>query len=887
MSGLRRFFLRLRNAIAPGRAERELQREVAAHLALLEERFKQQGRTDAEARTAARRAIGGVEQAKDQQRDARSFVWVDDLRRDVVHTLRTFRRTPVFAGVAIVTLALAIGANTAIVSVADHVLWRPLPLPHADRLVRIHESNPAANRPKTDASAAHADDWRRMASSFDLLTAMGGTSVTMTEGAQPETLTAMLVDPAYFTLSGVSLAAGRPFHASEHTAIANAALGPFATSEPIAGRAAVILSHSLWLRQFGGDPTAVGRTVRLNGIPAEIVGVMPSDWRLDESAWGQADCWLPQAASALKPQRRFRQFTVLARLKPGVTIDAARAELAGIAASLAREFPKDDGGWTTIVEPYRESLVGDARPTILIMLGGVTCVLLIACANIANLFLVRAAGRRREVAVRLAIGAGRSRLVRQWLTESTLLALLGGLSGFAVCLWAVPALVGNSPVTLPRLDRIEVDARIFAFNVGLSLLTGLLCGLAPAIGTRRIPLGALRTAGAAPDTVRRAWLRPALLVVQIGLAIVLLVGAGLMGRTLAAVYGLDLGFDPRNVLTFSVAMRGERYQMLADMRAFSRTFSERLQTLPSVVAAGVGGIPLQATITDDYLIEGRADALGASINVPGPGYFKALGLRLRAGRIFHDGDDETGALVAMVTQAFARAAWGTTDVVGRRLRNHPTRPWTTVVGVTDDIRVGSLEAPAPPMVFVPYLQSTSYTMSSFVVRTSGDPYNALPHVRDALARIDPDLAVSRVTTMDEKYARATAPRLFNAWLIGLFSLLALILAVIGVYGLISETVASRTPEIGVRMALGATRLQIARLAVGTSVLLMTIGVALGVAGAAFATQALGTMIFGVPSGDPATLVAMPAIFVFTAAVASLGPTRRATSVNPVVALRNE
>lgn len=889
MSGLRRFVLRLWNAIAPGRAERELQREIASHLAILEEQFRRQGMVATDARIAARRALGGIEQAKDQQRDARSFVWIDDLRRDVAYALRTYRRTPVFAGVAIVTLALGIGANTAILSVADHVLWRSLPLPHADRLVRLYESNPSANRPKTDVSAAHTADWRRLATSFDLITALGGTNVTMTGAAQPETLTAMLVGPEYFAISGVTLALGRPFDPSEYSGVANAALGPVANRVPVTGRAAVILSNSLWHRQFGGDPNVVGRNVRLNGIQAEVVGVMPPDWRFDESSWGQADCWLPKAASRMTTMRRYRQFTAIARLKPGVTIEAARAEMAGIAAALAREFPKDDEGWTVLVEPYQATLIGDARPTILILLGGVVCVLLIACANVANLFLVRAAGRRREVAVRLAIGAGRSRLVRQWLTESTVLSLIGGLLGFLISLWAVPALVANAPVALPRLGRIEVDARIFAFNVGISLLTGLLCGLAPAIGARRASIAALRTSGVASDAGRRGWLRPSLLVAQIGLAIVLLVGAGLMGRTLIAVYGLELGFDPVNVLTFNVGMRGERYENLTDIRSFSRVLSEQLQTLPAVEAAGVGGVPLQVAMTDEFTVEGRADDVATSINVPGPGYFKALGVRLHSGRAFSDSDDEKGRPVAIVNQTFARNAWGTTDALGRRLRNDPQKPWATVVGVVDDIRAGSatFEAAAAPMVFVPYLQSTTYTQSTYLVRTSGDPYDAVPHVRDALKRIDPELAISRVMTLEEKLSRAMAPRLFNVWLIGFFSFLALILAVIGVYGLISETVASRTPEIGVRMALGASRRQIARLAIGSSVVLMAIGVALGLAGATVAARGLGTMLFGVQPADPLTLVVMPITFIAVAVVASLAPTRRATRVNPVIALRND
>jgi putative ABC transport system permease protein len=887
MAALRRFLLRLRNAVAPGRAERELSREVASHLAILEEQYKRDGLTGADARLAARRAIGGIEQAKDRQRDARSFVWIDDLRRDAGYALRTMVRTPIFTGVAILTLALSIGANTAILSVVDHVLWRPLPLPHSDRLVRLYESNPPAGRPRVDAASARAEDWRRAAASFDLLATMGGTNVTMTGAAEPESLSAMLVGPEYFEISGVRLALGRPFESAEYTAIANAALRSLAIREPVTGRAAVILSHSLWLRQFDGDPNVVGRTVRMNGIPAEVAGVMPADWRFDESASGAADCWIPHVPSRMMAQRRYRFFRTIARLKPGVTLQQAQVEMTGIAAALERQYPKDDAGWTVRVEPYQKSLNGELRPTLLILFAGVVCVLLVACASIANLFLVRAAGRTREVAVRLAIGAGRARLVRQWLTESTVLALAGGLAGFLISLWAVPALVANAPISLPRLGRIEVDARILVFNIGISLVTGLLCGLAPAIGTRRVSVSAMRTAGVASGRGRKGWLRPSLLVVQIGLAVVLLVGAGLMGRTLMAVYGLELGFNPDRVLTFQVAMRGPRYEMLGDVRNFMQRLSHQLQTLNGVEAAGVGGIPLGGLLDHEFLVEGRSDTISSHLNAPGSGYFKAVGLRLEAGRVFEDRDDRLAEGVAVVNEAFARAAWGTTDAVGRRLREGEQLPWRTVVGVVDDVRVGSLEAPSPPIVFMPYMQATVATYSYFVVRTSGDPYDAVPLVRHAVRSLDPEVALTGVTTLEEKLSKAIAPRLFNAWLIGLFSVIALILAVVGVYGLISETVASRTPEIGVRMALGATRRQVVRLVVGTSLGAMAIGVTIGLAGAAVAARSLGTLIFGVPPIDPVTLVVMPVTFIAIAALASLAPARRATRIDPVMALRND
>jgi putative ABC transport system permease protein len=653
------------------------------------------------------------------------------------------------------------------------------------------------------------------------------------------------------------------------------------------GQAAVIISHALWLRRFGGDPGVVGRRVELNGAGARIVGVMDSGFRFDESPWGTAECWLPMVESRMMIQRRFRQFMAVGRLNPDVGLDAAQAELSAIAAALAKEHPKEDGGWGVHVEPLQDSLVGDTRPTMLILFGGVACVLLIACANIANLLFVRAAGRTREVLIRMAIGAGRSRLVRQWLTESTLLALAGGLAGFAVAIWAVPALLELAPLGLPWVDRIAVDARVFAFCAGLSLLTGFICGVAPALGIRGMAAASLRSAGATAAPSGRRWLRPSLVAGQVGIAIVLLVGAGLLGRTLLAVHGLDLGFNPRNVLTFVVDLRGGGYQSLDAARAFGRDLTGRLQAMPAVQAAGVGGVPLQGIIGNSFLVEGRDNEVSAKMNVASAGYFPGLGLRLRSGRFFTDQDDERGQRVAIVDRGFAREAWGGEEVIGRRLRASATTPWMTVVGVVDDMRSSKLEASPPPMVFLPYRQSTIATDVSYLVRTSGDPSDAIPLVRDAVRALDPKLAVTRLATLEELIATAVAPRLFNVWLVGLFSLLALVLAAVGIYGLINETVSSRTPEIGVRVALGASRPQVVRLVVGGTLVVTATGMVGGLAAAALLTRSLESMLFGVEPVDPLTLIVMPTVFFAIAILAALVPALRATRVDPVLALRGE
>ena len=885
-AALRRFLLRLRNVVSPGRAEGELDREVRAHLTLVEEDYRRQGMSGAQAARAARLAIGGIEPTKDRHRDSRSFVWLDDLRRDIAYAARTAIRTPAFTAVAILTLALSIGANTAIFSVVDHVLLRALPLPNADRLVRLYESNVSAGQLRQDVSPAHATDWRRESTSIELLAVMGGTRVTMTGGAESESLIGMLVGPEFFQVTGVVLTLGRPFDPSAYTSTANGSLGPVVLRQAVSGEASVIISHALWARQFGSDPDVVGRRVQLNGQATIIQGVMPAGFRMDESTWGIADCWIPHVPSLSSKLRRNRQFVAIARLKPGVSVERAQDELNAISSGLARQYPKDDAGWTIEVLPLKATMVAESRTTLLLLFGGVTCLLIIACANLTNLLLMRSAGREREVAVRVAIGAGRSRLVRQWLTESLLLAVVGGLTGFVLAMWAVPALLAQSPLKLPRLDRVAVDGRIFVSCLAISLLTGLVCGLGPVLALRSVRVTSLRTVNAV-GIPRHRWLRPALLAVQVGLAIVLLVGAGLMARTLLAVSGRTLGFNPDKALTFTVDLRGAGIPSLEFTRTFMKDLTEKLATVPGIEASGVGGVPFQGTLTNDFIVEGRPDALESMMNIPTPGYFRALGVERSAGRLFTDQDDAHSAPVAIVNEAFARHAWGTTDVLGRHIQTSEKSPLMTVVGVVKDTRLASLESDAPTLVFIPASQSTVATMSSYVVRTTGDPAAAASIVRDVIRGMDPRLAMMRVETLNDRFARAIAPRQLNVWLVGLFSFVALVLALVGIYGLISESVANRTAEIGVRMALGAGRAQVIRLVAGRTVVIAGFGLFAGLVVAAVLTRWIRAMIFGVEPLDPLTLTAVPLLFGVLGTIAALVPARRATRIDPVSALRGE
>jgi putative ABC transport system permease protein len=475
--------------------------------------------------------------------------------------------------------------------------------------------------------------------------------------------------------------------------------------------------------------------------------------------------------------------------------------------------------------------------------------------------------------------------VRQWLTESTLLAVAGGAGGFLFAVWTVPALVAYAPKNLPRLAEIAVDGRALTFSLALSIVTGLVCGVAPALGLGRVSTEVLRSATAVGSPGRR-WLRPVLVVVQVGLAIVLLVAAGLMARSLLAVRALDLGFDPHNVLTFGVSPHSVGARNTAAVIGFNHDLVDQLGALPGVVAAGSGAVPFVGGMGSSFEVEGHSDEISSRVDVSSPGYLRALGFRLRAGRFFADVDDDRGQPVAIVTEAFARTAWGDADPIGRHMRIRGP-DWLTVVGVVDNARRSSLEAAPPPTVFLPYLQTKTMTSGNFVMRTTGPAADALPLVRDLVKRIDPTLAVTRIATMEERVRKFVLPRQFNLWLIGLFSLVAFVLAVVGIYGLINELVTNRTGEIGIRLALGATRLNIVRFVVGGTMATTAAGIGLGLAGAMAVTRSLGAMIFGVEPLDPVTLLAVPAALALAACFAAAAPARRAIRIDPVIALRHE
>jgi putative ABC transport system permease protein len=692
----------------------------------------------------------------------------------------------------------------------------------------------------------------------------------------------MVVDSQFFTLTGGTPDLGHLFPPAAYQSAANAPLGPVRVREKPTGSADVILSHALWQRQFGGDPNIVGRTITLNEQRAVVAGVMPAAFRFDESEWGTADCWIPLTRAG-PSARRYRTFLAIARLKPGVSLAAAQSEMTSVAATLAQAYPADVG-WTVRLEPLRNTLVSsDVQLTLLILLGGAGCLLLIAAANVTNLTLMRATGRVREMAVRIAIGAGRTRLIRQWMTESTVLALAGGVGGFVVASWTAPVLAAHAPLKLPHIHVVAADARIFAFSMILSVVVGLLCGLAPAFASLHTPLAALRSSAPLRGSRGQQWLRLSLVMAQVGIAIVLLVVGGLLGRTLLAVRSVDLGFNPSGVLTFGAF---PRYEQIPSIQAFHRALIERIEAIPGVEAAGIG--TLTPVMGVNLALDGQEKPLAVGIDAPSPGYFGAFGIRLLKGRLLDGRDRSNAPPVAVVNNALARRAWGTVEVLGRRLRlDMPDMPWMTVVGVVDDVRITNVEASAPPILYIPYEQNSLVGAATFVIRTTGDPHQLLSPAKAAVRSLDPNVAVTRPATLDEWLAKLVAARVFNFWFIGAFSALALLLAAIGLYGMIGEVVASRTREIAVRVALGADQWRVLRPILQRMMAVTMAGITIGLSVTAVTVRWLGTLLFGVRPLDPLTLVLVPVIFLAAALVASAGPARRVTRIDPMVALKHD
>jgi putative ABC transport system permease protein len=811
---------------------------------------------------------------------------MDTLLQEIRYGARRLLKSPGFSAIVILTLALGIGANTAIFSVVNTVLLRPLPYRDPGRLVTVEHYYPSLNALQAPVSAPGFADYRDKTHVFDGVAVQSSWSVNLTGIGDPERLRGSRVSALYFSTLGVPALRGR-------------ALLP---EEDAEGRnKVVVLSYGLWQRLFGGEASAIGGTMRLNGESYQIVGVMPPQFR--EFFGRNAELWTPLALPTEQYADRNRTnewLNLTARLKPGVTVERAQAEMTGLATQLKREYPDEyPQDWGLIVTSLSDKATGKIRPALFVLLGAVGFVLLIACANVANLMLARAAARMKEVAIRTALGAKRWQLVRQLLTESILLALTGGMVGLLLAFWGVSALVALNPSNLPRADEIGIDATVMAFTFVVSVLTGMLFGLAPALQTSKTDLqrtlkegGRSSSADRGGQTVRRV-----LVVAEVALALTLLIGAGLLIRSVARLQGVDPGFDPGNLLTFSLSLPQAKYASDTQQIAFFDQVLPRIAAVPGVRAVGgTSTMPFGGSwSTGSFQVEGLQQAPNqpgpwGDIRLVSPDFFKTLHVPLSKGRVFTDQDGPSSPRVAVVDEEMVRRYWPNQDPIGKRITfgappgQEPR--WIEVVGVVGHTKHEGLDAENRVQLYLPYRQR-GIPFMAVAVRTSGEPERSTSGVRQAVQSLDRDLPLSQVSTMEKMLEDSVGQRRLSMLLLGLFAGIALLLASIGIYGVMSYSVTQRSQELGVRMALGAARGSVLRLVLGQGMRLALLGIGLGLLGALALTRLIASQLYAVRATDPLTFAAVALMLTAVAVLANLLPALRATRVDPVVALRQE
>jgi len=802
---------------------------------------------------------------------------IDVLWRDVVYALRISRRHPAASATVVASLAIGIGLNSAVYSVVNGVLWRSLPFANSDRLVAIGAVVPSVPEPQQIPSAVFAD--LQQTRSLDAVAAAGLDVITIVDPGEPAQVGCAFVTERFFEVLGAKPVLGRSFTPADYEAAAALRLiedGPPPTPP------AVVLSQRLWRTRFGSDLNVIGNEMKLaDGGRITIVGVMgPELDPIGRAIPGQ--CWFPAVPIAAARTA----LIAIGRLAPGRSVAEANAELEIIGGELAGgPFAKDERQTLRAVG-LLERTVGRARTQLVFLFAAVMCVLLVTCANVVNLFLAHAAGRRDELSTRVALGASRSRLVRQSLTESLVIALLGGVVGFALAIWAVPVLVTLAPTEIPRVREVHVDWSTFGFTLGISTTVGVVCGLLACVPSRSTPrtmFGALAT-----STTRGSWLRPAVIVCEVGLALMLAVAASLMVRTVRALEAIDLGFDPTSVVSVSLSGYGWLRGM-PDIAALQSTIVERVKSLPGVRAAGIGLGPLEGGMSlGGLVVPGDPRDFGlVRVDAVSPGYFEALGARLLAGRFFESRDAiPEGRDVILVNQTAARIFWNGSNPIGKTVVVFKTHQ-LQVIGVVADFRGSTLEEEQGPTIYQLSNQSRNFLAGTMLIRVDGDVAALVPAIRAVIRSINPEQPFSGVRPLQERINRSMAPRLFMLRLIGLFSMLGLVLAIVGVYGVLAEFVVQRVPEIGVRMAVGATAADVLALVLGHGARLVALGVTLGLAGAVLLRGAMTTFIYGVQPFDPLAYATACLLLLATTMAACTVPARRASRLDPVVALRTE
>jgi predicted permease len=884
----------------PKRKTSDFGAEIEAHIELEAERLREQGLSPEDARAAARRAFGNVTRAREQFYESGRWLWWDHFWQDFRYGSRMLRKNPTFTIVAVLTLALGVGANTAIFSIVNAVLLRPLPYRDPDRLVRIFFNEPGLGLRDVPFSKPEMDDLQTRAGVLEDVTPIFEGSENLTGAKQPERLEAVNGSFSYFSMLGVTPQLGRLF-------------GPQDFVPGFASTA--VISDGLWRRGYGADPNIVGRTLLLDTDPFTIIGVLPRGFRHPgPTVSGDVDVFGAGGFSGDPFPPPIRGNRVLGsgigRLKPGLTLAQAQARLTAMADELRHDFPTDyppQAQWTIEIHPLQETLVGNVRPMLLVLLGAVVLIVFIVSLNIANLLLARASGRQQEMAVRLALGASRGRVVRQMLTESMLLSLIGGAAGIASAVGTLGFILRFVPSNVPRLNEVRIDWVVLAFALLISILTGLVFGLAPALHSAKVALSsAIREGGRGSGySTKTGRLRDVLIVSELAFAVILMVGAGLLLRTLRDLLQENPGFKPTQLVTANTWLgvpndpRTDPYLGIPGKAAFDRELLRRMKAIPGVELAAitsslptsnsnpnaVGGLEIEGLAIKDRPVESSQDLSAERIRIS-PDYFKVLQATLVRGRSFTEGDEDGKQPVAIIDEGTARKYWPGREPLGRQVRfgQDPTKPWSTIVGIVKDIKSDGLDIDGVPHIYVSVYQDPSKQVS-VVLRTSLPATLLEPQIRHEIQSIDPGLPVFNVSSMNDILDRSLASRRFSANLVGGFAGLAVLLASIGIYGLLAYMVGQRSREIGIRMALGAQRANILKLILQKGIVLASIGVIAGLILSASTASMIAGLLYGVRPHDPAVFLVVPLLLFAVAIVAGYFPARRATKVDPMVALR--
>jgi len=874
------------------RKQQELEQELQTHLKMAASDLLERGESAARAQQAVRREFGNVDLVRQVTRDQWGWRWLEELLQDLRYGARMLRKNPGFTLVAVLTLALGIGANTAIFSVVNGVLLNPLPYPHAEQLVTLHESKP--NFEFGSISYPNFRDWQRDNRSFSSMAIARRINFSLTGVGEAEQVRARYISSDFFSTVGVNPVLGRDFAPGE---------------DEIGAAPIALISAGFWKRKFGSSPDVLGKSLTLDGRNYTIVGVVPANFDLFLKSFQLAEIYVPigQWNNPMLPKRGAGLGVHgIARLKPGVSIEQARADMGEVSRNLAAAFPDDNKGVAASLIPLRQDMLGDVQPILLVLLAAVAFVLLIACVNVANLLLARSAGRAREFAIRTALGAGQGRILRQLLTESILLALAGGALGLVLAQWGTQSALKHLPADLPRAAGIGLDARVLIFTAVVSLLAGILFGLAPALKTRTPKLqNTLKEGGRGADTTRHR-AQSVFVVVEMAMALVLLIGAGLMIRTMTHLWNVDPGFRPQNVMTFGISLPPSMMNASPDaIRAALRELDARLAATPGVAAMAQTWEALPFGYDDERVFWFDGQPKPASQNdmnwtidyVVGPGYLQTMGIPLQRGRFFTAQDNEHAPLVIAIDDVFARKYFGSQNPLGKGIVFNDTGKRAEIVGVVGHVHQWGLDSddtqPLRAQVYIPCMQMPDAYMAmvpsgiGVVVRAANNTAGLLDSIRSTSRQMSSQQVLFGALTMDQIISDSLAARRFSMILLGIFAALALLLSSVGIYGVISYLVGQRTQEIGIRVALGARRWDVLRLVLTHSVKMAVLGVLIGVAASLALTRLMDKMLYGVSATDPFTFLAVAIVLTFVALAASYLPARRAMRVDPIVALRYE